>query len=143
MDWGAWSREAVSMMSARTTALLAKHALPTGAPYRWQLDRAVLVVGDVEFPLVTVGTVAGDSFMWGWANEAIPAVAKRGLERVRAFGETNDLGLLCSPCVPGGLAQAKQCVALAGRVLDAAGVWLDATAHGHIAFVLGEANRGA
>src|SRR5688572_4239072 len=105
MDWSAWSAEAVSLMSSRTRELLARHGLTAGSPYRWDLESGELVIGDVSFSLVTVGTVAGELFMWAWANESIPPSAKSGIEKVRTFGETNDLKLLCEPCDPGGLAQ--------------------------------------
>jgi hypothetical protein len=136
MDWAAWSREAASLMSSRTTDLLARYGLTMGSPYQWNLDSGEMVIGGVSFPLVTVGTVSGESFLWAWANEAIPSSAKRGLERVRQFGEENDLALLFTPCASGGLPQAKECLAIAGRVLDASGAWIDRTEGGHIAFVL-------
>ncbi len=107
-----------------------------GSPYRWDLDVGVITVGDVTFRLVTVGTVSGDSFLWAWANDAIPTAAKRGLERVREFGNENNLSLLADECAAGGLLQAKECLAIAGRVLDAQGVWIDRTDAGFILFVL-------
>ncbi len=120
--------------------LLAKHGLNAGSPYRWDLGTGELVVEGVHLPLVTVGTVSGDSFRWAWATDAIPASAKRGLERVREFGEEHGLQLLCTARVGGGLAQGKECLAIAGRVLDAAGVWIDSIETGHIVFVLHHAS---
>jgi hypothetical protein len=131
MDWSAWSREAVSLMTARSHALL-----PQGGTYHWDLDAASFVKDGVHLRLVTVGTVAGDSFLWAWANETIPAIAKRGIEEVRQFGIENDLALLSESCAPGGLAQGKECLAIAGRVLDAAGGWIDRTETGFILFLL-------
>jgi hypothetical protein len=90
----------------------------------------------VQFRLVTVGTVAGDSFLWAWDNDAIPASAKVGIDKVRQFGVENDLGLLSEPRAPGGLAQGKECLAIAGRVLDAHGIWIDEIDAGFILFVL-------
>src|SRR5262245_56391000 len=119
MDWGAWSRESVSLMTARTRELLAQHGIAMGASYHWDLDTGAIVIGDVKFRLVTVGTVSEDSFLWAWANEAIPAGAKVDIDKVRQFGVDNDLGLLSEPCASGGLAQGKECLAITGRVLDA------------------------
>jgi hypothetical protein len=136
MDWAAWSRESASLMAARTDELLAHHRIEIGGDYRWDLDAATMVIAGTPFRLVTVGTVAGDSFLWAWANDAIPASAKIGIDKVRQFGVENDLGLLSEPCARGGLSQGKECLAIAGRVLDARGMWIDQTDAGFILFVL-------
>jgi hypothetical protein len=138
VNWGAWSREAVSLMAARTRELLARNELAMGSEYWWDLDAGTIVIGGVTFPLTTVGTAVGDSFLWSWANEAIPETGKAGIDKVRQFGVAHDLGLLAEPCAPGGLAQAKECLAIAGRVLDASGIWIDHIDGGHIVFVLFE-----
>src|SRR5262249_7083273 len=95
-------------------------------------------IGEARFRLVTVGTVSGDSFLWAWANESIPESGKAGVEKVRQFGVDHDLALLMEPCAPGGLSQAKECLAIAGRVLDANGIWIDRTDAGFIVFALHE-----
>jgi hypothetical protein len=142
MDWGAWSQEAVSLMTARMRELLARHEVPTGAAYRWDLDAGVMTIGDAQFRLVTIGTVAADnSFLWAWGNDSLPASATVGLEQVRSFGVEHELPLLSEPYVHGGLAQAKECLALAGRVLDADGVWINKTDAGFILFLLFESTR--
>lgn len=135
MDWGPWSRDAVALMAARTREQLAA-GLAKGNAYHWDLEAAVLIIGELRFRVVTIGTTAGDSFLWAWANEAIPAAARRGLERVRDFGVEHDLPLLSEACAPGGLAQAKECLAIAGRVLDADAVFIDQTQAGYILFAL-------
>jgi hypothetical protein len=139
MDWGAWSRDSVTIMTTRTRELVERHQVPLGAAYRWDLDTGSMMLGDATFRVVTAGTVAGDSFLWSWANDTIPDLAKTGIERVRAFGVENDLALLVEPCAPGGLSQLKECTAVAARVLDAQGLWLSRTGpDGFIAFVLFE-----
>jgi hypothetical protein len=125
-------------MSTRMRELLERHELPAGAPYRWDMETGTMTIGDVTFRLVTVGTASGDSFLWSWANEALPAMGKRGIERVRAYGVEHDLALLIQPEHNGGIPQAKECVALAGRILDAAGFFVEPTEHGCIVFVLFE-----
>ena len=138
MDWGAWTRETVSLMARRTRELLERNEIPRGSTYHWDLDAGSMVVNGVTFRLTAVGTAVGNSFLWAWANPAIPDTAKLGLDKVRQFGIEHDLGLLAEECSPGGLARAKECVAIAGRVLDAHGIWIDATDDGHIVFVLHE-----
>jgi len=138
MDWAAWSRESASLMAVRTRELLAQHGIEMGSTYHWDLDAAVFVIGGITFDLVTVGTAVADSFLWAWANEAIPLTGKAGIERVQQFGVENDLGLLMQPRATGGLSQAKECLAIAGRVLDANGIWIDKTDAGFILFALYE-----
>jgi len=136
MDWGAWSRDSVTLMATRTRELLVRQGVAMGGDYRWDLDAATLAIGGAQFRLITVGTIAGDSFLWSWANDAIPVTAKEGIAKVRYFGVDNDLSLLSEPCAAGGLAQGKECLAIAGRVLDAHGVWIDRTEAGFILFLL-------
>jgi hypothetical protein len=54
--------------------------------------------------LCLVGTASemAGTFLWAWANDAIPAGAKLGLDAVRSFGTTHDLPLLTTPEWPGG-----------------------------------------
>jgi len=137
-DWGAWSKEAVVLMTARTRELLARHAILEGSAYHWDLATGLIVIGGVTFRLVTVGTTVAEAFLWSWANEGIPPSAKADIARVRQFGVDNDLSLLVEPSLSGGLAQAKECLALAARVLDAQGIWIDQTSAGHIFFALHE-----
>jgi hypothetical protein len=138
MDWAKWSHESVALMTTRMSQLLERHELPAGAPYHWDMETGTMVIGGISFPLVTVGTAAGNSFLWSWANDTLPASGKRGIERVRAYGIEHDLPLLSEPEHAGGVAQAKECVALAGRILDAAGFWFEPTEYGCIVFVLFE-----
>lgn len=136
MDWAAWSRECVALMAERTKQLLSRNGLAMGAPYQWDLEAATLVIGGVTFGLEVVATVAGDSVLWAWANDSLPAAATARIGSVRSFGEEHDLDLLANPCAPGGLAQAKECVAIAGRVLDASAIWIDETGVGWIVFAV-------
>lgn len=133
MDWAAWSHEAVEIMSARSRALL-----PAGVPYRWDLATGQFIAGNRTWRLITIGTTAGDSFLWAWANDAIPPAAREAVAAVPAFGREHGLQLLTQPAAPGGLAQGKECLALAGRILDAAAIWVDRTEGGHIFFTLHE-----
>ncbi len=128
-DWSAWSREAVELMKARNAAFVDELEL-ADRPYRWSMDTAKLVFpsppDDVEADVCVVGSIsrAQGTFLWAWANEAIPEIAKSGLTRVREFGEANALGLLTDSEWRGGHPEALEMAAIAGRVLDAAGLWV-------------------
>lgn len=141
MDWSAWSQESLLLMSSRTRELLVQHQIKADCDYHWDLDAAVLSLGETAFRLVTIGTVAADSFLWAWANEAIPSCAKVGVEKVRQFGLEHGLGLLAAPRSEGGLAQGKECLAVAGRILDGQGVSMNRTDDGFILFVLFKSTR--
>ena len=128
-DWAAWSRAAVALMNERNQAWIRRYQL-TSSPYRWRLDPPIL-----EFPrasdrvqarICCIGTVSKSegSFLWSWANEAIPAPAKDGVESVRAFGSRHHLHLLTSASWAGGHPEGLEMLAVSGRVLDAEGIWV-------------------
>jgi hypothetical protein len=131
-DWGEWSRQAVTAMKAQNEAWVTRFGLER-APYRWDLDTAELIfergVDRVVADVCVVGTVsaAQGTFLWAWANEVIPPVAKQGLELVRTFGETHDLPRLVMPEWAGGRAEGLEMLAVAGRVQDASGGFVDVT----------------
>jgi hypothetical protein len=146
-DWGAWSADAVAMMNSRNRAWIERYRL-TGASYVWDLNSATIafdaIANGVFADLCVVGTAskAEGSFLWAWANEDIPAGAKRGLEKVRAFGDEFDLGLLTTPRHNCGRAEGLEALAIAGRVLDADGVWVDERGDLTLFFALFNFRRG-
>jgi hypothetical protein len=120
----------VAQMQARNEEWIRGFSLQ-GVPYRWDLGTAELIfvrAGDrVMADICAIGTVseAEETFCWAWANDIIPPTAMRGLELVRAFGEEHDLPLLITPQWPGSLADGKEMLAVAGRIQDADGGFMD------------------
>ena len=139
-DWHDWSRQAVALMQRRNEAWQARHQLH-GAAFHWDLENASIrfeagsrgVVADIT----VVGTVAEShgTFLWAWAN-SFPSRAMQGLEAVREFGRVNDLGLLTTAEWPGGRAELLEMIAVAGRILDGDGVFVDTIGDVIIGFVL-------
>jgi len=129
-DWSAWSREAVRLMQERNDAWMRDYSLQ-GCRYDWSLDEAQLVftAGNnvVIADICVLGSVseAKGTFLWAWANEAIPDQARPGLATVREFGESNALELLTKSEWPGARSDGLEMAAVAGRVLDVAGVWIE------------------
>ena len=129
-DWSEWSREAVATMRSRNDEWIGRFGL-AHAPYRWDLDSAELVfdrtADQVVAELCLVGTVSDSegTFRWAWDNDAIPTGARSGLELVRAFGITHDLPLLATPVWPGGRAEGLEMLAVAGRIQEASGGFVD------------------
>jgi hypothetical protein len=140
-DWADWSRQAVAAMNARNQSWVSRFGLER-APFRWDLTKAELcferATDNVVADLCVVGTaseVAG-TFMWAWANDAIPAAARRGLDDVRRFGATHDLPRLTTPEWAGGRADGLEMLAIAGRVQDASGGFVDSAGEVLLFFTL-------
>ncbi len=142
-DWGAWSREAVQLMQERNAAWQQRWGLGN-CPFEWDMNTATIRFrrdrGEVIASVCVVGTtsVAESTFLWGWANEDIPPMARRHLERVREFGVKHQLQLLTTPEFPGGHPEALEMLAVAGRVLDAEGVFIDCVGDQTVFFALSD-----
>ena len=140
-DWAEWSREAVRQMQDRNHAYVDRYGLGD-ASYQWHIDCASMTFRtdgrEVTADLCMIGSVADDvgTFLWSWANESIPDIATRDIEQVRAFGEQHDLTLLVTPEWPGGHADGLEMAAIAGRILDAEGVWIEKDQNGSQFFAL-------
>jgi hypothetical protein len=117
-------------MQERNVAWRARFGLTTES-FRWDLASATLrfeAPGQAIVASVCLVGTTSDSegtFLWAWANEAIPPAALEGLERVRSFGEINGLSLFTTAEFPGSRAEALEILACAGRILDAEGVFTD------------------
>ena len=141
VDWSTWSREAVALADERNRAWQRRWALPERARYDWDLDTGELVLHGAESCVVAdlsvVGTTseADGTFLWAWANPTL-ADCCAGIESVRDFGETHDLSLLTTPEWEGGRAEALEMLAIAVRILDSEGFFIDNTGDGGIYFVL-------
>jgi hypothetical protein len=128
-DWVAWSREAVRLMQERNAAWQQRFGL-SECPFQWDINTATITfrrdTDEVSASVCVVGTtsVAESTFLWGWANENVPPMARRYLEKVREFGARHQLQLLTTPEFPGGPAEALEMLAIAGRVLNAEGVFI-------------------
>ena len=112
------------------------------APYTWDLEQATitfarpddLVIGDI----CIVGTAAESTgtFLWAWANEALPQGAWAEIDAVREFGRLHSLELLTDAEWPGGRAEGLEMLAAAGRILDAEGAWVDTSGDLTLFFLL-------
>lgn len=129
--WAAWSRESVRWLQERGRDLKERRGLGDGTTYQWDLDRCLITfetptAGRVELEIVCVGTTAADgTFLWGWANETHPERSRAAMREVQDFGVRHDLGLLIDPMWEGGHGEALEMLAIAGRVLDADGFWVE------------------
>jgi len=140
-DWEVWSRDAVLLMHERNRDWTSRFGLD-GAAYSWDLEQTTItfarpddvVIGDI----CVVGTAAESTgtFLWAWANEALPRRAWATLDAVRQFGRLHRLSLLMDAEWPGGRAEGLEMLAVAGRILDAEGAWVDTSGDLTLFFLL-------
>jgi hypothetical protein len=134
------------MMQARNRRWLEQFTLK-GAPFFWDLETAMVAfdspAGRVLADICVVGTAwkVDETFLWSWANEAIPDQAKSGIHKVREFGDVNDLPLLTTAELPGGRSQGLEALAITGRVLDAEGALVDEQGEMTLFFALSSFRR--
>jgi hypothetical protein len=128
-DWQSWSREAVRLMQERNRAFVERFGF-AGRPFLWNLEAAKIAFhsdgGAAVADLCVVGTVSEreGTFLWSWDNEAIPQRARQRIDEVRAFGTAHDLSLITTAEWSGGKAEGLEMMAVAGRILDAEGVFV-------------------
>lgn len=130
-DWAAWSREAVENMLARNQEWPAQFGLHPPLTCRWDLERALLAfeapLHEVIASACLVGTSSEKegSFVWSWANEAIPMQHGQALEVVHDFGRENKLALLTTPRLQGGEPVGMECLAIAAHLQRAVGTYVE------------------
>lgn len=130
-DWAAWSREAVQDMVHKNEQWPQQMGLLEPLQCRWDLERALLAfeapLHEVIATVCLVGTSSAQdgSFVWSWANEAIPVQHGQALEVVHDFGRANQLALLTTARIPGGDPVALECLAIAARLQRAVGTYVD------------------
>ena len=131
IDWAAWSREAVEMMVAKNAEWPKQFGLQGSPAYRWDLDSATLVLDaplhQVVATVCLVGTSSDseNSFLWSWANEAVPKQHGEALEVVHDFGREHHLALLTTVRIQGGRPEATECLCIAARLQRAMGTFID------------------
>ena len=130
-DWSAWSREAVENMLARNAEWPRQFGLEGSPKYHWDLDSASLTFEGTLGPVLATVCLVGSSsasegsFLWSWANEAVPQQHGQALEVVHEFGRENQLALLTTARIQGGRPEATECLSIAGRLQRAVGTFID------------------
>ena len=115
--------------------------------YDWSLGDARLIFttdsGTVSADIRVIGSasLSKGTFLWSWANETIPPQARCGPESVRAFGSRYGLTLLVTPEWPAGRDDALEIAAVAARLLDASGAWIEALEDVTLFFALSNFRR--
>ena len=130
------------LMQERNALWQQRFGLSEGCAFHWDINTATIRfrrhADEVTSSICVVGTTSNQkgTFLWGWANERIPAIARKGLELVREFGARHRLPLLTTPEFPGGRSEAIEVAAITGRALDAEGIFIDPRADVTLFFAL-------
>jgi membrane protease YdiL (CAAX protease family) len=92
--WASVVAGAHVMMEQVQKETYAKWGLDFGIQYEWNIDNAEMIFSRngkafVRTDLIYVGSISRqtNTFLWGWANESIPANATARLHEVRSYGE--------------------------------------------------------
>ncbi|MDB5318776.1 MAG: hypothetical protein JWN40_407 [Phycisphaerales bacterium] len=90
---------------------------------RWFYEMAdgSLTIGDTRFGMTPIGTysAAQQSWLWAWANEEFPPMAKESAAAVRDLYVVTGLRVFVGPSTPASPADAMSCVAFAVHQLGA------------------------
>jgi hypothetical protein len=91
-------------MVERQPATYAEFGLDHTMQYHWDTERAEMVFSSKGVPVARaalqfVGSLAGrpPTWLWGWANDSIPAAATVRLAEVRRYGEEQGFDKLTRP----------------------------------------------
>ena len=92
---------------------------------RWSYEMAdgTLTIGGSVFGMTPIGTYssAHDSWLWAWANEEFPAVARTASARIQALHTVTGFRVFIDPGIKASSADAQDFTALAVHILGAIG----------------------
>ncbi len=129
-QWQAFGEEARALMDRRNDSWQSRYQL-LDAPYRWTLQPTELIfdrgADEVVADLCLVGTYhqADRELLWAWGNTTVDRDVREGLAVVRRFGAARAWSLLTEPRVTVSEEVAELLVAIAGRLQDAPGTFID------------------
>jgi hypothetical protein len=94
---------------------------------RWSYEMAdcSLAVGSERFPMTPVGTHSSEyqSWLWAWANEDLPHVAREAARRLQGLHAVTGFRVFLDPGIGASSADAQDFAALAVHQLGAIGVF--------------------
>lgn len=98
--------------------------------WEYELDEGTLTFSENGIPKViatiqVVGTTSksGGTWLWAWANQNLPARVTKAVERVRAFGETENIPELTEKCLPDDEYLGWEMTAVAAKLLGSKGAY--------------------
>src|SRR6185503_2120422 len=78
-----------------------------------------------------VGSLSNRSttWLWAWANESMDPELRQSIEKVRAYGEAENLPLLTTPRLPANESDGWEMTAVAANLLQAQGAYRGGNGH--------------
>lgn len=91
------------------------------ARWSYEMTDRSLTIGDTRFGMTPIGTfsAAHQSWLWAWANEDFPPIAKESASALRGLHAVTGFRVFVEPGVPASPADAMSFVALAVHHLEA------------------------
>lgn len=94
-------------------------------PSRWHYEMAhgTLTIGDSLFSMTPIGTYnsASNSWLWAWANEDFPAIARAASARIQSLHTITGFRVFIDPGIKASPKDPQDFTALAVHSLDAIG----------------------
>jgi hypothetical protein len=130
-------------MVERQMVTFAEFGLNFSMQYEWNLERADIVFSRGGVPTVRANLLflasavnPDGTWLWGWANDTIPAVATTRPVEIRRYGEAEGFAKLTESEWQPRLADCSDVMAIAAYLLDAPAFFLDRTQNLAMYFVL-------
>ncbi len=103
---------------------------PAGMSWKYELNDHSLIVGSKRFKVTLIGSYspAGESWLWGWANEAMPANARESSASIQGLFDVTGFRVFTDPGFPARPEDAEDLTACAVHHLDAIGFFRDRSA---------------
>lgn len=148
--WDTFVASAKAELAERQRKTLAAFDIHERGEYRWDMDAAEIVFTRdgrrvASATLHYVGAVAGSSgtWLWSWANEAVPEQVKTRMREVREYGREHGFDRLTDAEWPADPSVGADLAAVAAVVLGAEGFFHDHHADLSLYFVLTDFHQGS
>jgi hypothetical protein len=89
------------------------------APWFYEMTDGSLTIGDTRFGMTPIGTYSHQSWLWAWANEEFPPMAKESAAAVRNLYAVTGFRVFIEPGIPASPEDAMSFVAFAVHQLGA------------------------
>ena len=125
-----FQHEAVHELMSLNEACEKEFHIGSWSRWDYDLERQTLTFSQeglprVEASIQVVGTtsISGGTWLWGWANDSLPPNVISAIEKVRAFGDAEDLTELTKADLPDDEYLGWEMTAIAAKLLGAKGAY--------------------